>query len=201
MSLCSHPYSYMSENPNSCVVHLLHRLRSAGEFPHEIGLFWSYPPEAVLGVICNRVCNHKCVGCWKVCGDEQAARNTFKKYEMCSIIYLRQWQQGKSVEQLTAPPWGRSSWRRASSSLCSPPARAAEREEHRPVSPISIGKADTIPEEQVVRNYAERVFIEPRLRHRPLEQQDAGSKNLPLFFGTGARISATYPGVRRTAAV
>ena len=71
------------------------------EFPHEIGLFLSYPPEDVLGFICNRACNHKCVGCWKVYGDEQAARNLFEKYEMCSKIYFRQWRQGKSIEQLT----------------------------------------------------------------------------------------------------
>ena len=70
-------------------------------FPHEIGLFLSYPPEDVLGFICNRACNHKCVGCWKVYGDEQTAKNIFEKYEMCSKIYSRQWQQGKSIEQLT----------------------------------------------------------------------------------------------------
>ena len=64
-------YGYVPENPNGCVVHLIHRLRSEGEFPHEIGLFLSYPPEDVLGFICNRACNHKCVGCWKVYGDEQ----------------------------------------------------------------------------------------------------------------------------------
>ncbi|MBM6896826.1 hypothetical protein H9X86_05520 [Pseudoflavonifractor capillosus] len=27
--------------------------------------------------------------------------NLFEKYEMCSKIYSRQWQQGKSIEQLT----------------------------------------------------------------------------------------------------
>ena len=43
----------------------------------------------------------QCVGCWKVYGNEQAARNIFEKYEMCSKIYFRQWQQGKSIEQLT----------------------------------------------------------------------------------------------------
>ena len=47
-------YGYVPENPNGCVVHLIHRLRSEGEFPHEIGLFLSYPPEDVLGFICNR---------------------------------------------------------------------------------------------------------------------------------------------------
>lgn len=94
-------YGYSPENPHGCVVRLMHRLGSEGEFPHEIGLFLSYPPEDVLGFIQNRACNHKCVGCWKVYGDEQAARNLFEKYNLCSKIYARQWQRGKSIEQLT----------------------------------------------------------------------------------------------------
>ena len=94
-------YGYQTENSNGCVVHLMHRLRDAGEFPHEIGLFLSYPPEDVLGFITNGACRHKCVGCWKVYGDEQAAKIRFRKYERCSRVYSRQWQQGKSIEQLT----------------------------------------------------------------------------------------------------
>lgn len=92
---------YRCGSCEGCVTDLVRRLRGSAEFPHEIGLFLSYPPEDVLGFICNRACNHKCVGCWKVYGDEQAARNLFEKYEMCSKIYSRQWQQGKSIEQLT----------------------------------------------------------------------------------------------------
>lgn len=92
---------YAPENPNLCVVHLVHRLQTEKEFPHEIGLFLSYPPEDVLGFICNRACNHKCVGCWKVYGDEQAAKNIFRKYDVCSKVYWKQWRQGKSIEQLT----------------------------------------------------------------------------------------------------
>lgn len=93
-------YGYTPENPNCCVVHLMRRL-CAEEFPHEIGLFLSYPPEDVLGFIQNRACNHKCVGCWKVYGDEQAAKNIFEKHDKFSKAYFRQWQQGKSIEQLT----------------------------------------------------------------------------------------------------
>ena len=85
----------------ACLMRLQNRIAEKPEFPHEIGLFLSYPPEDVLGFICNRACNHKCVGFWKVYGDEQAARSIFEKYEMCSKIYSRQWQQGKSIEQLT----------------------------------------------------------------------------------------------------
>ena len=53
----------------------MQRLGQAAEFPHEIGLFLGYPPEDVQGFLENRLC--KCVGCWKVYGDEQAAQNGF----------------------------------------------------------------------------------------------------------------------------
>ena len=80
---------------------LSRRLCLEREFPHEIGLFLSYPPEDVLGFILNKACNHKCVGCWKVYSDEQAAKCIFRRYKKCSKIYSQQWEQGKSIEQLT----------------------------------------------------------------------------------------------------
>lgn len=49
-------YGYTPENLNACVMHLIHRLQSAEEFPHEIGLFLSYPPNDVLGFIDNNAC-------------------------------------------------------------------------------------------------------------------------------------------------
>ncbi|OUN20383.1 hypothetical protein B5G34_15230 [Flavonifractor sp. An82] len=94
-------YGYTPENPYCCVVHLIRRLCAEEEFPHEIGLFLSYPPEDVLGFIQNRACNHKCVGCWKVYGDETAAKHRFEQYDACSKIYSLHWQQGKSIERLT----------------------------------------------------------------------------------------------------
>ena len=94
-------YGYAPEKPDRCVAYLIQRLQSAEEFPHEIGLFLSYPPEDVLGFILNKACNHKCVGCWKVYSDEQAAKCIFRRYKKCSKIYSQQWEQGKSIEQLT----------------------------------------------------------------------------------------------------
>lgn len=94
-------YGYVPEKPNRCVVRLMERLRATGEFPHEIGLFLSYPPEDVAGFIQHQACRHKCVGCWKVYGDEAAARHTFEKYDACSRIYWQQWQQGTTIERLT----------------------------------------------------------------------------------------------------
>lgn len=84
-----------------CVAQLVRRMRGSAEFPHEVGLFLSYPPEDVLGFILNKACNHKCVGCWKVYSDEQAAKCIFRRYKKCSKIYSQQWEQGKSIEQLT----------------------------------------------------------------------------------------------------
>ena len=75
-------YGYTPENLNACVLHLIRRIRTAEEFPHEIGLFLSYPPEDVLGFIHNKAGNHKCLGCWKVYGDERKAKSTFE-----NIIY------------------------------------------------------------------------------------------------------------------
>lgn len=83
-----------------CLARLIRRLNSQDEFPHEIGLFLSYPPEDVRGFIENRAANCKCVGCWKVYGDEQAAKKRFAVYEKCTRDYCRQWASGKSLSQL-----------------------------------------------------------------------------------------------------
>ena len=40
--------------------------RESGEFPHEVGLFLSYPPEDVKGFIDHRANNFKCAGLWTV---------------------------------------------------------------------------------------------------------------------------------------
>ena len=91
---------YTPERSGQCVLRLIQRLREKGDFPHEIGLFLSYPPEDVLGFIENGACNHKCVGCWKVYGDPDAAQALFEKYRACTKIYMAQWNQGKTIERL-----------------------------------------------------------------------------------------------------
>ena len=52
----------------------------SGEFPHEVGLFLSYPPEDVKGFIDHRASGFKCAGLWKVYGNEEKrarySRNT-----------------------------------------------------------------------------------------------------------------------------
>ena len=72
-----------------------------GKFPHEIGLFLSYPPEDVLGFILNKACNHKCIGCWKVYGDEQAAKTSFEGTKNAAKFIPNSGSRGNPSEQLT----------------------------------------------------------------------------------------------------
>ena len=79
---------------------LVRRLNSSQEFPHEIGLFLSYPPEDVKGFIDNRAGKCKMVGCWKVYGDIEAAGKRFAAYKKCTDLYRAQLADGKNVLQL-----------------------------------------------------------------------------------------------------
>ncbi len=90
---------YNTSSCERCIVRLVQKLRSQEDFPHEIGLFLGYPPEDVWGFMENRAC--KCTGCWKVYGDEAAARKKFAQYKKCTRIYLSQWAKGQDIERLT----------------------------------------------------------------------------------------------------
>ena len=91
---------YGCESAERCVVTLIRRLRERAEFPHEIGLFLSYPPEDVRGFIENKARNFKCAGLWKVYGDPQKAKALFAKYKKCTKIYCKLWQAGSGMDQL-----------------------------------------------------------------------------------------------------
>lgn len=92
---------YDTELSDRCVVQLMKRLEECDEFPHEIGLFLGYPPEDVRGFIENKAEGCKCVGCWKVYGDAEAAQKTFARYKKCTEVYCVQFAKGASVERLT----------------------------------------------------------------------------------------------------
>ena len=94
-------FGYNTESCEKCIVRLAQKLRTQEEFPHEIGLFLGYPPEDVCGFIDNNACGCKCVGCWKVYGDEEAAKKKFALYRKCTKVYCVQWANGKDIERLT----------------------------------------------------------------------------------------------------
>ena len=83
-----------------CLAKLARRLQERQEFPHEIGLFLGYPPEDVQGFMENKACHSKCVGCWKVYGDEEAAKRKFAQYKKCTRLYCDRWASGQDVEGL-----------------------------------------------------------------------------------------------------
>lgn len=91
---------YESADSDRCVVTLISKLRSAHEFPHEVGLFLSYPPEDVRGFIDNHAENCKYIGAWKVYGDVEKAKRTFAGYDMCTKTYNRMWRRGVSLKSL-----------------------------------------------------------------------------------------------------
>ena len=90
---------YDVSSPEGCVTQLAKRVRQSPEFPHEIGLFLSYPPEDVRGFMEHRAC--KCVGCWKVYGDEEKAKKVFQRYKRCTEVYCRRWRSGDTIDRLT----------------------------------------------------------------------------------------------------
>lgn len=71
---------YGDESCERCVARLVCRFREDKEFPHEVGLLLSYPPEDVKGFINHRASGFKCAGLWKVYGNEEKrarySRNT-----------------------------------------------------------------------------------------------------------------------------
>jgi len=91
---------YTETGINRKLGHLIRRLNESPSFPHEIGLFLSYPPEDVKGFIDNKAHDFKYVGFWKVYGDEQKARDTFFRYHRCEDSYLKHLEHGATLKQL-----------------------------------------------------------------------------------------------------
>ncbi|MCC6093710.1 MAG: DUF3793 family protein [Eubacterium sp.] len=79
---------------------LMNRLRHSPEFPHEIGLFLSYPPEDVRGFIEQGPNRCKKTGFWKVYGNEEMAERIFSSYRHCHDVYVRQLRAGVDFSSL-----------------------------------------------------------------------------------------------------
>lgn len=84
---------------NECLELLSERIRDRGDFPHEIGVFLGYPIEDVVGFIKNRGANYKLCGCWKVYGNEEAAKRTFGNYDKCRAFLCNKLNNGADIYQ------------------------------------------------------------------------------------------------------
>lgn len=94
-------YGYKGMDPDAALERLRKRVRQGAGFPHEIGIFLGYPLGDVIGFIENAGENCKYKGYWKVYCDECEAVKVFTKYKKCRCTYIRLWEQGRSVCQLT----------------------------------------------------------------------------------------------------
>ena len=95
-------YGYETDQAEYCIERLADRISAQSDFPHEIGLFLSYPLDDVKGFIEHKGQNCRCVGCWKVYCNECEARKTFAKFDKCRNVYCDLFCRGlRSLQQLT----------------------------------------------------------------------------------------------------
>ena len=92
-------FGYKGNTLGQCLRNLIDRLKNNADFPHEIGLFLSYPPEDVKGFIDDKD-HFKFSGLWKVYGDEKKARTLFDQYKKCTEYYCGAYRSGVSLERL-----------------------------------------------------------------------------------------------------
>ncbi len=85
---------------NGCITTLIRHLRENSEFPHEIGLFLSYPAEDVQGFIANKGKDYKYSGPWKVYGDVEERKKQFESYRACTKAYCSACACGKTMMEL-----------------------------------------------------------------------------------------------------
>ena len=93
-------YGYEEFSINSVFSRLRKRLAEL-DFPHEIGILLGYPLLDIEAFIENKGKDYKCVGCWKVYGNEEEARKTFQMYDKCKKNYLERVAQGTDINRLT----------------------------------------------------------------------------------------------------
>lgn len=97
--LCSN--GYCCDSICKCIDCLKERMGKSASFPHEIGLMLGYPPEDVKGFIDNEGKNYKLCGMWKVYGDEKKASILWARYEKCTTVYSRCYDNGTNIKRLT----------------------------------------------------------------------------------------------------
>ena len=75
----------------------------SSDFPHEVGLFLSYPAKDVEAFIENRGAGYLISGLWKVYTNAEEAERTQRIYEICRKDYSRFYSRGLSLESLCVP--------------------------------------------------------------------------------------------------
>lgn len=92
---------YPTNDVESCLAYLSSRIQNSIDFPHEIGLFLSYPFEDVQGFINHQGKNCQHCGCWKVYRNTNDKIKLFNKFEKCTRTYCQRLINGSSLLKLT----------------------------------------------------------------------------------------------------
>lgn len=93
-------YGYCYRNAGEAVLQLANRIRESTCFPHEVGVFLSYPLEDVkafieLGGASRKVCGH-----WCVYHNEEQARQWFQCLDHCTKCFRNRYQKGDRIGEL-----------------------------------------------------------------------------------------------------
>lgn len=93
-------YGYDLTSLDCALDHLAERIGKCDPFPHEIGLFLSYPLSDVKGFIelGSRCC--KMVGHWCVYSEEEKARWSFNRFDRCTNCYRNLYRRGRRIADL-----------------------------------------------------------------------------------------------------
>ena len=70
------------------------------EFPHETGLFLGYPLEDVEGFIRFGGKNYRHIGYWKVYGQVEQAKETFRLYDEAKNTAVAEFFSGKTIREI-----------------------------------------------------------------------------------------------------
>ena len=92
---------YDVTDTDSVIESLRKKVESIGCVPHEIGLFLGYPYDDVKGFMENKGKCPKCMGCWKVYGSVEKAKELFADFRSCRRMYTDMYESGISIRELT----------------------------------------------------------------------------------------------------
>lgn len=88
---------YTHYTPKEALCYLRERLKAVESFPHEIGLFLSYPPEDVKSFM---IYGSKCClfsGYWCVFSEAEQAKACFARFDRCRLCYERRYARRKDI--------------------------------------------------------------------------------------------------------
>lgn len=92
-------YGYSSSGVNKALAELRRRFALC-PMPPEVGVFLDYPMEDIIGYIENSGRCSRCIGCWKVYGDAEAAERKFNMFRKCRDVYCRRLSEGYPISVL-----------------------------------------------------------------------------------------------------